>query len=189
MKRKLVTAATSYPLTLAEVKDHLRVDQDLEDQLIESLIGAATEAVEGLVHRPLVNSTWTHYFDRFPGELSYELQPGVSSITSITYLDENNVEQTLAASVYELSEDWVPMFRLAPDQDWPDVLDHPDSVRVTVVSGFGADRHAVPDNIKAAMKLMISHWYENREAVTPGSLNELPVAVNMLLNRYWIPSL
>ncbi|WP_299259763.1 head-tail connector protein [uncultured Kushneria sp.] len=38
------------------------------------------------------------------------------------------------------------------------------------------------DDITTAMLLLVGHWYENREAVTPGvSITETPMAVPMLL--------
>ncbi len=41
------------------------------------------------------------------------------------------------------------------------------------------------DSIRAAMLLMVGHWYENREAVIVGSISsELPLAVECLLHPY-----
>lgn len=40
---------------------------------------------------------------------------------------------------------------------------------------------AVPETIKAALKLTVGHWYENREAFAEGALAEVPMAVKSLL--------
>lgn len=45
----------------------------------------------------------------------------------------------------------------------------------------------INDGVRAAMLLMIGHWYANREAVVIGSnTSEVPLAVNALLQPYRI---
>jgi len=186
MNFELITPAASLPLTLAETKQHLRVDFSDDDALIETLIGAAADAVEQMINRVLINSTYAHYFPMFPStDSELELQAGVSSITSVQYLDADGALQTLDPATYELGKGTVNCLRLANSQSWPTTLTHPEAVTVTVVAGFGADRHSVPDSVKAAMKLLISHWYENRESTVIGTISgELPMAVHLLLSKH-----
>ncbi|MDU7389335.1 head-tail connector protein [Atlantibacter hermannii] len=49
-----------------------------------------------------------------------------------------------------------------------------------------ADHLLLTDDVKAAMLLLIGHWYENREATTPGQIMALPFAVDALLQPYRI---
>lgn len=42
------------------------------------------------------------------------------------------------------------------------------------------------DAVRAAMLLMIGHWYVNREAVTGDSVNEVPMGTEALLRPYRI---
>lgn len=44
---------------------------------------------------------------------------------------------------------------------------------------------AVPDDIEAAIKLLIGHWYENREEASEASLFEVPLAARSLLQSNW----
>ena len=47
----------------------------------------------------------------------------------------------------------------------------------------------VPEAIKAAMKLMIGHWYLNRESVQVGNIvTAFPLAVEALLGPYLVQS-
>lgn len=49
------------------------------------------------------------------------------------------------------------------------------------------DRLLLDDDIRAAMLLLIGHWYSNREAVGVGvSVTEVPFAVEALLQPYRI---
>jgi len=56
------------------------------------------------------------------------------------------------------------------------------------ITDAGTDTHWIStdftgfDSIRAAMKLLVSHWYENREAVVVGTItSQLPLAVERLL--------
>lgn len=184
MKIELISAPAEEPITLAEAKAQLRVDHDDEDALIESLIIAAREVVESKLERALITQTWAHYFDFLPGDYGFELQPGVSSIVSVQYQDLNDTTQTVDPANYVLTKDAVPQIRLSYSGEWPAALEYSDAVKITVVVGYG-DRHAVPEAIKQAIKLLVSHWYENREAVVIGTITAtLPLAVDLLLRRY-----
>lgn len=37
------------------------------------------------------------------------------------------------------------------------------------------------DAVRLIVRLLVGHWYENREASTAGSLKDTPLAVNALL--------
>lgn len=177
-------APETTPVSLTEAKAHLRVDFDDDDTLIASLIDAATAHVDGwtgVLGRALVTQTWRQDFSRFALCLHLPLAPA-SSLTSITYYDAENVQQTLSADIYQLLTDARgPFVSLKPDQIWPGSYDREDAVSVTYVAGYG-DADAVPAPIRAAILLIIGHLYENREASTLGVTAELlPMAVDALL--------
>lgn len=183
----LVTAPAEEPITLDEAKDHLRVSGTDEDALILALIVAAREQVENHTSRPLVAQTWKRVVDRFSCQI--DLKPGATSITSIQYQDEDNTQQTLSASIYELqSNGLIPAVGLKYDQEWPDVLSHKNSVEITFVAGY-ADADSVPTAIKQACLLMIGHLYENRELTTTMRLEQTPMAYTYLLDYYRAPIL
>lgn len=48
------------------------------------------------------------------------------------------------------------------------------------------DRLLVDDDVRTAMLLLIGHWFSNREAVSANSANEVPLAVEALLQPYRI---
>lgn len=43
----------------------------------------------------------------------------------------------------------------------------------------------IPETIRGRMKMLIAHWYQNREAVTPGSYGTLPLAAESLHWAAW----
>lgn len=181
----LVTAPDSKPVMLDEVKKHLRVDFDDDDALINALIAAATDHLDGytgLLGRALVTQTWRQDFRCFGDRLALPLWP-VAEIESVVYYDSANVEQTLSVDVYELLADARgACVALKPDQSWPSVYSRADAVRVTYIAGVAAE--AVPPAIRAAIMLHVGHLYENREAVAKAGVSLLPLGVAALIAPY-----
>lgn len=189
----LVTAPKVEPLTLAEAKSHLRVDDSIhdEDGLIEGLIVAAREYAETFTHRALITQTWDLKLDEFPCWQTSEPivlpLPPVQSVTSVSYIDTTGTTQTWATTYYDTDFPTGPhacAARIQPayQQIYPVTRAVPNAVTVRFVAGYGA-ASTVPAPIKAAMKLLIGNWWLNREAgqIVRGSSDVLPFGVDTLL--------
>jgi uncharacterized phiE125 gp8 family phage protein len=184
----LISAPTLDPVTLAEAKNHLRVDSDDEDTFIEALVTAATAHLDGhsgVLGRALVTQTWRQDFDGFSDALRLPLFP-VASITHVKYYDADNALQTLSSSVYSLFVDGGGAYvALAPDQEWPSSYSRVDAVAVTYVAGLAVG--SVPMPIKAAILLMVGDLYANRETAQVGSVaSKIPMSttVDALISPY-----
>ena len=91
------TAPTSEPLTLTQVKNHLRIDDTNSDDELTLLLAAARAHVETRTNRQLMRATYTMTFDRWPSGNEIALRmPPLESVTSVTYYDENEASQTFA---------------------------------------------------------------------------------------------
>lgn len=180
------TSAPAVLLTTAEAKTHLHVTGTTSDTYIDTLVAAATGWAETFTCRGLVTQTWEWRLDDFPHGAGHFIVPNapLSSVTSITYLDVDGVSQTLATSVYEVDGNSQPgRIALKFDQSWPSVRGGGviDVATVTFVAGYGA-ASAVPPVFKHAVKMVIGHWFENRESVVVGvTASEVPQAAEMLL--------
>ena len=179
----LITPPATEPLTLEDAKLHLREDGTAQDALITSLIKAAREHVEGFLGRALVTQTWDLTLDGFPssGEVLIP-RPPLVSVTSVKYLDAAGVQQTMTASDYVVDVAQQPgRVFLAYGANWPTIQTRQNAVVIRFVAGYGAAA-SVPESIKAAVKLLVGHWYENREAAIVGtSAAAVPMAVESLL--------
>lgn len=184
----LITAPNEEPLALAEVKQHLRLDDGLtaEDGLIASLIVAARQHAEQVTRRALITQTWDLYLDAFPcGDIQL-VKPPVASVTHVKYIATDGTLTTWDSEDYETelpTGPWAQRGRIYPayGESYPSTRGEPNAVVVRCVHGYGAASN-VPDGIKAAMKLAIGHWYENREAVAVGTIAAtIPMAVETLL--------
>ena len=109
--------------------------------------------------------------DEFPADQICLPLPPVQSVTSITYTDATGSSATWDSSKYTFSASREPA-RIMPayNENFPtDVREQPDAVTVRFVAGYGDAATDVPDQIKHAMLLLISHWFENREDVVVGT--------------------
>ena len=182
MSFKLKTAPDVEPITLDDAKEHLRVDESDEDALIAALVKAAREHVESFTSQPLITQAWTYYGNCFSREV--DLKPNLQNISSVKYIDNNGAQQTINPAYYEADTTAiVGVLYPAYEYVWPSTRNIKNSVEVEFVAGFG-DASAVPEAIKQAIKLLIGHWYVNREAVSMGQSNEIPVGVDLLLRPF-----
>ena len=180
----VVTPPAADPVTLAEVKVHLRVDHDDEDDLIRVYIKAAVARLDGwagILGQALVTQVWRQAFDRFPpgGALRLPLRPA-QSVDSIVHVGPAGAEQTLDASSYRLATDALgPFVSLDAAANWPSTADRPDAVRVTATYGFG-DAGAVPSPLKTAILLMVGDLYAFRETAAVGvSATDIPMSTTV----------
>lgn len=182
------TAPAATPVSLTEAKLHLRVDHGDDDTLITSLIQAATDYVDGwagILGRCLVTQSWRQDFCDWPTCRVLRLPfPDVSAAT-VKYFDEDNTEQAVAdAMVTVLSDARGSFVRFSDEFTYPGLYDdRADAVQVTITAGYG-EAADVPSAIKAAILLLVGHWYANREAVTSETATVLPMAVDALLAPY-----
>jgi uncharacterized phiE125 gp8 family phage protein len=191
---KLILAPDHEPITLIEARLHLRLDatgspaSHPDDALVTSLIKAARQHIDGkdgLLSRALITQTWELQLDGFPvNEIRLALPP-LQSVSSVKYDDTAGVEQTVATANYAVDAVTPPGWVIPiTGFSWPATMETPNAVRIRFVAGYG-NAAAVPEPIKAAMKLLIGHLYENREEVAVAqTVSILPMAAEALLSPY-----
>lgn len=180
----VVTGPASEPVSVAEAKEHLKVDDTADDTLIAGLVAAAREACEMAARRAFVSRTLDLRLASWPSGRMIEFpEPPLVSVTSISYTDEDGNAGTVSAPDYVVYNQVEPgILVLKPSAEWPSVTLMPGpSLVVRYVAGFGAPA-AVPRHYKQAILLTIGHWYANRESVVIGSaVQEVPDGAKDLL--------
>ena len=181
MHQKVITPPTTEPLTLAEAKEHLRVIQDKEDALIESLITAAREYCEDFQNRAYLEQIRQISFDNRKYDLIKIPRPPLKSVEKFVLVDKDETEHDVTD--YTLDEGSEPARLLV--NNYPSVtLRSIGGVQIQYTCGH-TSADDVSEKVKAAMKLLIGHWYTHREAVeTQGSIPKpLELAVSSLLTQ------
>lgn len=172
------------PVTLAEARLHLKIDDDItvEDALVLGWIRTARDLVENYCRRSLVSRTLVLRLDCFYDEIRLPRGP-VQSVSSVKYVDGNGTEQTVSGSLYQADVYSTPArIRLVSGAAWPTPkMGHMNAVLVTYLAGY-ATVNAIPKAARDAMKLILTHLERNRGDESA----EMPPAVKHLLAPYEI---
>lgn len=197
-----LTQPSHEPVSLAEAKAFLRLISSDQDDLVSALVTSARMATELLTNRCLVNQQFQLSFDRFPGSWPFSYGFGSSllspyreihiprsplySIDEFTYTNMSTGEPvTMAATTdYQVSGREPGRLQPAYGQAWPIARWSLESISIKFTAGYGdtAASPAVgidsPEVFNLAIKLMVGHWFENRES------QEMPKAAENLLQPY-----
>ena len=165
------------PVALADVATYLHIDHTHEDANIATLISAAREYAESVHGRDLIAATFDLSLDYWR-EVIY-LGEGLTSVTSVTYKDEDGVETTLVENTDYIVDTRRGTIQPMPDESWPTDDLWPTSaitIRYTVTP-------VVPEAVKVAIMRLVSHCHVNRLPfeMVAGSPNEWPIDVTRLL--------
>lgn len=182
----LLTEPGTEPLLIADAKRHLRIDTTDEDAYIKCLISASRQFAEKFMKRSIIDQTWTLFLDRFPSDNQcIQLpNPRLSSVSSVKYNQEvDGLQVTFAAAKYDVDTAREPgRIALAFDQIWPDTRAQINAVEIEFVAGYGASDEDVPEEIRHAIKIMVSHLFEIREPVIVGTIvSNVPDSARALL--------
>jgi uncharacterized phiE125 gp8 family phage protein len=203
----VVTAPAETPISLADAKLHLRLNDDDADDLVRGLLDAAIALIENDTRRALVTRTmdftidydWPRYNNRDSARYNDQWLddpwlggcrrivlpfPPLQSVTSITYVDNTGATQTLAADQYLVNKTGIEgVIEPAYAVTWPTVRRQMNAITVRFVCGYGA-ADVVPEPLKQAMKLLLWNWHDNPGATTAGQISEVPMAVDSLTFPY-----
>lgn len=180
MGLKLITPPDSAPVTLEEVKAQLNIDYNDEDTMLEAMIIAATDSLDGpngdLCGRALKPQTWDLTLDAFPGDIySYPLAlatnniriplPPLIEVESVNYVDsDTELEVELAVGEYEVDLIGTPYGWVAPGSaGWPTPMTTLNAVRVRFVAGYpdtdSPIATTVPTPIRQAIIMIVMDMY------------------------------
>lgn len=175
------TPALDSIITLAELKEHLRVDSTDEDTLITAYRDAAISFIQDYCNTQLGDVSAVAYMDSFYNA-RFPVGP-VVAIASVQYKDTANATQTLDASKY-----WFDIKTKATRitfDNTPDLYDDTfNAVQVNFTLGY--TEATIPKPIITAIRLMVGHLYENRQEVTNGGgvPREIPMGMHAILSPY-----
>lgn len=177
---RTVVPATE-PLSTDDAKTHLRVSGAADDAYIAGLVSAARVWVENHTGQSLIDQTWQLTLDRFPGRIYLPRGP-VSAVSSVGYVDGAGASQEVTPGDYVLDGNWL---RRGYNVTWPTTRSQPAAVTVTYVAGYGALATAVPADFVHAVRLLVGHWYENREPVLNGAVtSKIALTLEAILSSY-----
>lgn len=187
LQSKVIQEPSVEPVDLDDiVKIDLRVDDTIEDDIVDLMIKAARQRVESMLGASLITQTRTIKMDYFPTVNTIKVLYGpLQSVETIKYYDSADQEITMDQADYWVDPD---TDRIVIKNSWPATYDRPSAVTITYKAGYGDDATLVPADIKKAILYLIAHFYENRQAVIVSGSSmgvlEVPFSVEFLLANY-----
>lgn len=183
ISNRIQTAPTTLPLTLTEVKEHLRYTPDDQDTYLTNLITVAREFFEETTSVAIGTQTWKQTMDGWPRQREQwwdgALQMAVSeldggdylqtiylqrfplqSVSSITVYDTDGTSTAVTvSSTFNVDTENMPgRLRLKFGATWPIALRNINSVEIVYVAGYTT----LPSPIKQALLQMIAHMFTHR---------------------------
>lgn len=173
----VITAPVKEPVSIAEVRQHIRVDAPADsgentkqENEITLMIRAARHFVEKTTGRTIHQQTLEWVLDVWPSDNFIALRRATPlvSITSLKYKDKDGVESTVATTEYIADTDSTPgRLVLAYGKSWPSATLYPvHPIRARYVAGIATTSPVTEagDEFKIPMLLLIGGLWENRES-------------------------
>ena len=148
-----IVSPSEEPVTLAEAKLYLRVDNIDEDTLINQIIKTARISAEKYIGKSLITQQWRLSFDKYAPMEVYLRRGPIQTVDSVKFFDKNSNETILSSNQYSLSVDNRKLiFEITPLSN---------SIEINYTAGYGLSA-SVPNDIKQGMLIHIAQLYENR---------------------------
>ncbi len=187
MTSYLLSAPALEPVTLAQTKEFLRVDDSNEDSFISSLIVAARIHVETITSRALISQSWRVVRDCWPSDRIVNLPIGpLLSLSAITTYDEEGNANGLPLAQFQPETNIAPARIFLPKTiSGQVVMRERAAIEIDYVAGFGVSESDVPADLKQAIFTLIAYWFEHRDAVViAGSGSIVPNGFDNLVAAY-----
>jgi uncharacterized phiE125 gp8 family phage protein len=192
----LFAAPLVEPVSLDDLKDHLRITDSSEDELVTGYGVSARQTLEADRYPglgiSLITQTWDLFLDSWPSGVDPIIfpKPPLQTVTSVSWFDLANNETVLDVSTYRVDNtvqpgEGVSMARIFPVSGWPGVsLRQANGVKVRGVAGFGDVPTTVPMSLVLAIKMLTGTFYEFREASSEVAAKCLPYSFDTLTGLY-----
>lgn len=184
---ELLDAPATTPITLAEVKDQLRVEGSDDDVILTRLIDVAVAYtdVKGALGQAMITQKWGQWVNSTPPQTVSLILGPVTGVTAVKYYDTDGVLQTDTLSNYQVTgTEFATTIGPKSGFNWPVTQDRSDAIRIEYEIGYGETTADVPQTIRHALMLLVGHWYDNRENTQMDELSNIPFGFESLLNMH-----
>lgn len=145
LRRTVEPVADAITIHTAKKQCEIAASDTAHDAHLHRLITGAVRDVERWTRRALITQTWQLTMTRFPDWEIVLPRPPLQSVTSIQYVDEAGVTQTLSPALYQVSSDQPAIVQPAYNEVWPVTrVSTRDAVTITYVAGYGIDSTTIP---------------------------------------------
>lgn len=186
----VLAPAASSPVSAAELRARLRLNDAAEDSALAEFLAAAVERFELDAGRPVLTTSYRQSLARWPGDGVIILgRGGVTSVTAVSSFaaDGSPVAINPGSWRADLVTPPARVYLASP----PTAITTAGGVPVSPV-GFveftagWSDPATVAPLVRTALMLLAGHWYENREAFkdSQSEIRQLPHGWQAVIDKY-----
>lgn len=167
---EIVTVPAIEPVTVAEIREHGRIDDGVEESLIELYIGAARRTIEQRLRETLITTELRAHFDCFRSVFKLPSGP-VQEVTKVGYYDANDADTEFSDTKYQVELVSRPS-RVAVKHGItiPTTYDRLLPAYVDYTAGYGDTAGDVPEDRRLLIRWLVQHWFEAREPIVSGTI-------------------
>ena len=164
MTAALISGPALEPVSLADVKAHLRIDGDDDDALIAAAITSARVHVEAVTRRALIRQNWRVYLSEWPKGRIVELPVSpLIAVNAITFYDIVGASTLFEAAGWRVEAQASPPRIVA--KLMPAAALYDNGIEIDLTAGYGVSSIDVPAPLRQAILILVTHWYEHRGMV------------------------
>lgn len=162
MRLNQTQVPASEPVSLDEAKNHLKVDSNDDNVLIQGLIATARQIAEKETHRVFITQEWELILDEGGDEIDIP-KPPIQSVDSIKVITEAGEEEEVSSSYYDedLGGGFPGRVKLKSGYSWPTHRGFASFI-IAFTCGYGDNAADVPEILRQGILQLIGHLYDNR---------------------------
>jgi uncharacterized phiE125 gp8 family phage protein len=185
----LLTPPALEPLTLAEAKAHLRVEHNDDNDLITGLVKGARSHVEIATRRALITQRWRLVRDAWPADGRLGVAPApLKQLVAARIYHSDGTTQALDLTAFIVDKAGATLMLTAGGIVAPGRIAA--GIEIDLDAGYGDAAADVPEPLRQAIRLLLTHWYENRGiAAVSGETAARPASVSALIAPFRVLAL
>jgi uncharacterized phiE125 gp8 family phage protein len=190
----LIEPPSSYPVTLNDVRNHLRIDADntYENTYLEFVLQSATQFCENYIGFDLINKKYLTFRDYFNCDITLRRAPfPPGRVLNVFQFLQQGEWLDIPTNLYYL--EFLKPFSKIKQRNNASFNLHTDNVdqciKIEFIAGYGIDASFVPVNIKLGILNHIAAIYENRgdaDQATDVFAQNFPVQTKIIYDSYKI---
>lgn len=161
---EVITPPAIYPISLADVKDHLKLDpnDNSQDLYLEFLICSVTKYGESYTKRIFIDTKFKTYRDIFSNYIKLR-RSKLQSLDLFEYLVDDVFTTVSSDLYYNTNETGFSKIVLNANGVYPtDIDDRMQAIKIEFTAGYGEAGSDVPCDLRLALLNHIAKVYENR---------------------------
>jgi len=179
MSLSLVSPPSHEPVTLSDLKQHLRLSGNDDDVSLVGLAMAARHALEARAGIAFLQQQWIYHPPRCHGDIILPITP-VASIDLVQW-NKNDASIPLVRDVDYIET--TGQFGRIQINNSKNIYSDFKNLEIRFTAGY-LEESQIPPELRHSIRLLTAHFYENRESAAEQRVFSIPRSIDALIAPY-----